>query len=504
MHVRVRIAFISFFSLLFFLALLVAPAWGQGSGVSVQALTRALRSGDREKALTLARELVRRQPKDPRSWTLEGIVLSDMKRPEEGLKAFQSALRLQPDFLPALEGAAEIAYNSHHPATARQLLQRLVRIRPEDQTAHAMLGVLSFEAKDCSAAVTHFEKSSEVIHGNPVALTEFGSCLMQLHRPSDAIPVFTRVSALQPQDWHSKYNLAVAEYQAHEYSGAVRTLQPLLKGPHPNVGALNLAGACYEAQNQTAKAVAALRQGIVLDPSDVRNYLDLATISLDHGSYQVGIDVLNTGLKVMPNSWRLHAERGVLNVQLGKFKQASADFETANHLQPSQQTANVAMGITLIQENHLDQSLDFVRKRLKQSPNDAVLNYLLAEILIRMGVHPGSSEYDEAVSAATHATRVNPSFVLARDDLAQLELMAGHLDAVIHESKRALAADPSDQTAVYHLIVAYRQRHNTTEVAALVKRLAVLTKAAQKKYELQNRVRLVVNSVPAARSGNTK
>lgn len=503
MRVRVRSIPILFFSLLFLFTLL-GTASGQGSGVSVQAVTQALRSGDHERALSLARALVREQPNDPRAWTLEGIVLSDIKQPVKGLKAFQSALRLQSDFLPALEGAAQIEYNNHHPAAASRLLERLVRLRPDDQTAHAMLGVLSFEKKDCSSTVTHFEKSGEVIHDNLAALTEYGGCLMQLHRPSQAIPVFTRVSALQPADWHSRYNLAVAEYQAHEYAEAVQSLQPLLNETRPNVDALNLAAACFEAQNQTAKAVAALRRGIMHDPHDVRNYLDLATISLDHGSYQVGIDVLNAGLQLMPNSWRLHAERGVLYVQIGKFKEASADFETANHLQPTQQTANVAMGIALIQENHLDRSLSFVRNRLKRSPNDAVLNYLLAEILIRMGTHPGLPEYEEAVRAATHATKIKPDFVLAWDDLAQLELMAGHLDAVIRDSKRAIDADPSDQTAVYHLIVAYRQRHDASEVAVLVNRLAVLTKAAQKKYELQNRVRLIVNSAPPEDSGNAK
>lgn len=504
MRIEGRFISVTSFALLFLVAVPGPPAWGQGSDASVQAVTQALRSGEREKALNLARRLVRSHPRDPRNWTLEGIVLSDMKRNEEALKAFQHALGVQANFVPALEGAAEIEYNSHHSAAAGRLLERLVRLRPGDQTAHAMLGVLSYERRDCSSAVTHFSESSAVIHNNLVALTEYGACLLRLHRPSDAVPVFTRISFLQPENWHSRYNLGVAEFEAHEYAEAVQTLQPLLAGPQPNENALNLAAACYEAQNQTAKAVAALRRAIALDPNDVRNYLDMATISLNHGSFQVGINIINAGLHLMPNSWKLHAERGVLYVQIGNFKRASADFELADRLKPSQETANVAIGIALIQQNHLDQSLRFVRKCLKQSPNDAVLNYLLAEILIRKGVRPGSAEFEEAVRAATHATKLKPNFVLARDDLAQLEMLGRHLEAVIRESKRALAADPSDQTAVYHLIVAYRRTHQTTEVAPLVKRLGALAKAARKQDEQRNRVRLVMNSLPAAESKASK
>lgn len=468
----------------------------QTQAASAQTVTEALRSGNLEMALRLAQQFVEAQPKDPRAWALEGIVLTTMKRTGDGLKAFQNALRLQPDFLPALEGAAQIEYNSRHAASARPLLERIVRLRPDDPTAHAMLGVLSFEAKDCNAAVAHFEKSKDVIQDNVTALSEFGGCLLEDRHAAEAVPVFSRILALQPADWHSRYNLGVAEYQADHYAQAITTLQPLLQEPHPNVDALNLAASCFEAQGETDKAVAALRRAIILAPTDVRNYLDLGTISLDHGSYQVGIDVVNAGLRLMPNSWQLHAERGVLYVQLENYTKATADFELASRLKPSQQMSSVAMGIELIQQNHLDRSLTYVREHLQQDPDNAVLNYLLAEIMIRKGVHPGSPEFEEALKAATRAVKKKPDFVLAYDDLAQLELMAGRMDDVIRESRRALEVDPSDQTAIYHMIVAYRRTHRTAEVAEMVKRLAAISMAAQKQREKQNRVRLVVGTAP--------
>lgn len=504
MSIKARTWGIAALAALLLVAVLPATITASGPEVSSQAVTQALRSGDYQKALSLAHLLVEAQPQDPRNWTLEGIVLSESKRPQEALTAFKKALHLQPNFLPALEGAAEIEYNSHHRASATRLLERLVHLRPDDQTAHAMLGVLSYERKDCSAAVSHFEKSNAVIQSSLVALKEYGSCLMRERKPSEAVPVFSRILVLRPDDWHSRYNLGVTEYQAHQYAKALQTLQPLLKGPGQNADALNLAASCYEELNETAKAVAALRQAIVLAPTDVRNYLDLGIISLDHGSFQAGVDIVDAGLRIMPNSWQLHAERGVLDVQMGNYKQATADFELASHLQPSQQMSNVAMGIELIQQNHLDRSLSFVRKRLKQDPNDATLNYLLAEILIRKGVHPGAPEFQEAVNAARRATKAKPDFVLARDDLAQLEMMEGHMQEVIHQSKLALASDPTDQTAVYHLLVAYRSTHQTAGVAAMVKRLAELSKLAQKKREQRNRVRLVVGSLPAEQSKASK
>jgi tetratricopeptide (TPR) repeat protein len=498
------ISIVSLVALVFVVAHVEAAAFSRHPVVSVQTVTEALQTGDYAKALSQVRLLVRTRPKDPRAWTLEGIVLSRMKRTEESLQAFNNALRLQRDFLPAVEGAAQSEYNNHHSAEASRLLEQLVRRQPSNETAHAMLGVLYFERKDCSSAISHFEKSSEVIHTNLPTLIEFGGCLLREHRALEAVPVFRRVLALQPVDLHMRYNLGVAEFQAQKYSATLQTLQPLLKEPHPNVDALNLASACYEAQNETAKAVESLRRAIVLAPTDVRNYLDLGAISLDHGSFQAGIDIIDTGLRLMPNSWQLHAVRGVLYVQIGDYQKATEDFEHARRLQPSQQMSSVAIGLELIQQNHLHQSMSYVQARLQHSPNDAVLNYLLAEILIRMGVRPGSLEFQEAVRAARRAIKLKPDFVLARDDLAQLEMMAGHMQEVIAESKAALAADPSDQTAVYHLIVAYRSTHQTAKVAQLVRHLAALSMAAQRQREQRNRVRLQVSGAPSEGSDGSK
>jgi tetratricopeptide (TPR) repeat protein len=489
-----RVAFLIVFS---FVAIPFTTVSGQNSSVRVQAIANALRIQDYETALNLTRVLVQTQPNDPRNWTLEGIVFLDMKRTQEGLRAFQSALRLQPDYIPALEGAAQVQYNSQYPASARPLLERLIELRPQDQMVHAMLGALAYQDKRCSSAVTHFRKGGTVIQNNLTALSELGGCLLRLHRAAEAVAVFARITTLQTEDWHSRYNLAVAEFEANEYAEAVQSLQPLLEKPHGNAAMLNLAASCYEAQDKIPQAVATLRRAMLLAPYDVQNYLDLAAISLDHGSFRAGIDVLDVGLGRLPHSWKLHAARGVLYVQLGNFKEANADFELASRLQPSQQTANIAMGIALVQEHHLNKSLNFVRSRLRKSPNDAALDYLLAEILIRKGVTPGSPEFEEAIQAATRAKKLNPDFVLARDDLAQLQLVAGHLHAAIRESQRALAVDPSDRTAVYHLIVAYRRTHQTAAVAALTKRLAVLSNAALKRDEQRNRVRLVVNDLPA-------
>jgi tetratricopeptide (TPR) repeat protein len=473
---------------LFSLALLT-PA--QTIVPTIDSVVAALRSRDYAQALRLSQELARAHPTDPRPWTLEGMALEGLGRTQEGLRAFEHALQIDPNNVAALEAAAQLEFQAGSPK-ALPFLERLIRLNPKDETSHAMLGALAFNRKDCATAVAHYQKSPQVLSNNVLGLRGFGACLFRLDRYSEAIPVFQRLAELQPGDAESIYDLGLVQFQAHQYADAIHTLLPLTQGAAENSRALNLIAAAYEANQQTPQAVSALQRAIKLAPREAENYLDLATISLDHGAFQVGVDVVNAGLHVLPDSAPLYLERGVLEVQMDHYDQANADFEKAAALNPLQNYSSVALGISLLQRNELPRSLEVVKQRLVKSPNDAVLNYLLAEIHIRMGVEPGTPAFKEAVAGAQRALRNDPKFALAADTLTELYLRSGQTALAERTARLALKSDPNDQSALYHLIVCLRKKKgDLSEMPQLVQRLAEATARLREQEGALNRFKLV-------------
>ncbi len=482
--------------------ILLAPAvHAQENSGAIQPIIAALRSQNNSRALALCQELTHSQPRNPRLWTLEGMALGGLGRNKESLASFKRALAIDPDYVPALEGAAQLQFQLSMPA-AEPYLQTLVRLNPQNSTAHAMLGALAFRRKNCPLAVAHFEKSRGAISSNVLALGEFGACLLRQDRPDASVPVFERIVDLRPRDWHSQYNLALALFRARRYANAIRTLLPITEGPSANATALNLAGAAYESNGQTPQAVAALRQAMALAPRDADNYLDLATICLDHASFSVGVDVLKAGLRILPGSAPLHLELGVLLVQLGRFEDADAEFRQAAALQPAQNAGAVALSISLLQENKPGESLELVRRRLSRDPGDPVLNYLLAEILLRKGIQPGTPEFREAVAAAKRSVRRKPDFATAQDTLAELYLREGGITRAAAASRLALKADPTDQAALYHLVICARRGGEREQAAPLAARLARVAAAAQKRTAARDRFRLVEQG-PGSRNVNS-
>ena len=461
---------------------------------TVDSVLAALRSRDYAAALRLSQELARANPNDPRSWTLEGMALEGLGRVTESLGAFEHALQIDQDNLAALEGAAQLEFQAGSPQ-ALPFLEKLLRLRPQNQTAHAMMAALAFKHKDCATTVAHYQKSPDVVANNVPALSQFGACLVHLDRPADAVSVFQRIAELRPEIPDARYDLGLAQYGAHRYADAIRTLLPLTEGgpEGQRSAALNLIAAAYEADQQTPAAVAALQEAIALAPRDVNNYLDLATISLDHGAFQVGVDVVNAGLHVLPDSAALYLERGVLEVQMmDRYDQANADFQKAAALNPLQNDSTVALGISLLQENKLDESVQVVKQRLAKAPDDPTLNYLLAELFIRKGVEPGTPAFQQAVAAAERALRKQPGFNLAADTLTELYLRAGQTSLAEKISRQALKSDPNDQSALYHLIVCLRKnKGGQSELPQLVQRLAEATARLREQEEALNRFKLV-------------
>jgi tetratricopeptide (TPR) repeat protein len=442
---------------------------------STEAIRSALQAKDYAQALQLTTSGLRQSPKDARLWTLQGIALAGLGKDHEALAAYDKSLSFSPNYLPALEGAAGLEYKAGS-AHAIPRLNRIIEQLPNDPTSHAMLAVLAYQQRDCKTAVKHFALSRQIISAQPGALAEYGSCLMDLERAQEAIPMFQQLVTQFPEDSHARYTLASAQLAAHLGKDAVETLEPLLAAKEPNSDVLDLASSAYEEQGDTPKAVELLRQAIVSNPTNIKYYLDFATLSFTHQSFQVGIDMLNVGLKRAPNEAPLYVARGILYIQLAQYEEGESDFQTAMRLDPSQASGAVAQGMAQIQQSNLDQALTTVVSQLKNHGQDAFLFYMKAQILAQKGPLPGSPEFKEAITAATRATQLNPSFVLPRDILGGLYLKSGQLDLAIEQCRLALHGNPSDQEALYHLIQALRQsgKGSKTEMAELVKRLADL------------------------------
>ena len=485
----------------------LAMAQSQSGTADITAIVAKLREGDSSGALMLSQTELRSFPRDCRLLSLQGVALNTLHRSNDSLRSFQHALALCPSSLPALEGAAQLEFAAgNHAAIA--LLDRIVSIRPDDNTSHAMLATMLAHDGDCVAAMPHFEATMALFPQQPDLLFAYGSCLFRTEKWSEAVAAFSELSREHPGE-DATYDLAVVQEKAGQLKDALATLESLIEvgnrtGYGNESGAVNaqrtseralvLGSRIAEETGDTPRAVNLLRNAILLNPENVDNYLAFARLADAHRSFQVGIDMINAGITRLPNAAPLYVSRGVLHVQLSQIAEAEADFQHAHQLDPQLSFAMDAIGILQTQKHENAASLALFRQQAQLHPQDALVQYLLAEALSQSTSTDANTEagtnLKEAITVAKKACTLEPDYEPAIDLLGELYLRAEQPALAERQAELALARDPNDTVALFTEIRAKHKLGDEAAVPALVKRLELAKKGDLARTQQMSRYQL--------------
>src|SRR5437868_12438937 len=148
------------FTLGAFLLAACSTVLAQSSEGQIEPVTSALRARNYDQAVELSRAALQSSPNNAQLWTLQGIAFASKGSNKDALTAFQRALKISPNSIAALAGAAQLEYQAGH-QTAVPLLDHLLQLRPEDPTANAMLAVLEYRKGNCPDATPPFAKAGE-------------------------------------------------------------------------------------------------------------------------------------------------------------------------------------------------------------------------------------------------------------------------------------------------------------------------------------------------------
>jgi tetratricopeptide (TPR) repeat protein len=422
-------------------------------------------------ALQILQPLLKQYPRDPRLWTLHGLALAGLDQTKASLASFDHALLIQPSFLPALEGASQTAYLHGDPA-AMHYVRKLLAAAPENPVANAMAGALAYQAHDCSNSDKYFQQSREAVFQSTNALAEFADCLLKSNRADEAAQVLTRGVELHPESIQLKYNLAVAELQDHKPEQAISVLAPL--SAVRDSGLLNLLASAYIQTNQPDDAFRTLEAAIEISPTDETNYLDLAILCLEHNQEDRSVAAATAGIARIQKPASLYLIRGVAYAQLAQYDKAESDFVAAAQIEPDQPHSTIAMSLLYSDRNQLDKEKELLNRQLKTTPDDAVTNYLLADLLIRSGAEPGQPAFEEAEAHLARSLKSKPDSAEAQILMGKLLEQQSDLPGALKHYDLALATEPENRSALDRKFVLLRKLHRNQDAAEVLARLKLV------------------------------
>jgi len=339
-----------------------------------------LRRNEIDKAMEAVKALEKKQPKNPLTFQMYGLVHMAKRDVPAARRNFDKALELQPNYLPAAYNLAMLDLAEKRPEDARkryeamiakdekndqlylaladlqartgaepkaigETLQRAVGANPQSVPARLALIEFHLRTKDTKAALTAAQAAVAAMPNDPRILEASGVALEAAGEINQAIETYNKVAALQPQ-----------------------SPQPLLR----------LAG-LYARQKDTSKAIDALRRAKKLTPNARDLVPQLVQVYMAANRADEALKEVRELQKSDPKFAGGYALEGDIYLAQRKFAQAEKPYRDALKLEPNAEAVVIRLHRTLAEGGKSGEAEALAKKWIADNPKNVAMRLYLGE-----------------------------------------------------------------------------------------------------------------------------
>ena len=308
-----------------------------------------------------------------------------------------------------------------------------------------------------------------------------GTVLTSHGQFTEAIPHLLAARGRVVNEYAADFNLALCYVATEQPKKAIPLLIGLRNGGQDNAAVENLLAQAYVGDSQNQRALETLQRAAVFTPENEKLYMFVADACMGKQAYAVGMQVVDLGLKHLPNSARLHFERGMFLTLTDRFDDARSDFHLAKQLAPDSDISYIAGAEESMFDGNVAEAIRVSREGISKGHDSFMLLTLLGEALLRSGIAPGQKEFEEARQALERAVAERPSYPSAQLALGKLYLLGGQTANAITHLEAARAMDPGNPAVYSNLAAAYRKLGDTNKAEESLSMLAKLNAAQAEK-----------------------
>ena len=186
----------------------------------------------------------------------------------------------------------------------------------------------------------------------------------------------------------------------------------------------------------------------------------MGLVEAQRGHHKDSEILLRQAARINPRSAEVHANRGNVQRELGRFAEAIASYDLALALRPNYPNALNGRAIALVALARFDEALTDYDKTLALDPNFIMARYNRGLALARLRrLEAAIADYDSVLA-------LDPGFLQGHVDRANALAGLGRLDDALAAYDRALAVEPRLAPALYNRGLALLQASRFTDALA--------------------------------------
>ena len=370
---------------------------------------------------------------------------------KEAEAALESLLKSQPNSVDAYRLLGAVFEREQKLQQAESALQRAVELSGgKDPQALFLLCQTEFELKKKTEALGLAHDLASLAGDNPQAHYALGRLLRENGVTPEAIQELATAVRLAPGNPAVTTELIVAYLDQGRSQEADALLRSFI-GSASYEDLLN-AGSRFGETGKSRAAGEAFERAVQLKPDSYDAAFNLGFAYYHQGNSQKALDTLN---RIPPdlasNQADYHYLRGKIEAALHHQQAAGEEYLAALKLEPDNESLCSDAGLLFFHFENFWKSLDVYEKCAQRLPDSAPIETGFALTYFRLG------KYDDAASTFQKVLNLRPDADAAREALAFLDYVSGHLVEAKHLLESRLNSAGADYYLYYlHALVLVR------------------------------------------------
>jgi tetratricopeptide (TPR) repeat protein len=282
----------------------------------------------------------------------------------------------------------------------------------------------------------------------------------------DSETLFTRMIAVNPQNYMAQYNLAnLYSREQHPAEAEAHYLAALQAEPNYADACNNLAS-LYLSEKRFDDALRQYAQALRVHPQPLffLNYAntlaDEASAKHDTNLFASAVQAYGQAILADPTSSDAHLNLGLTWQAQGHDAEAAAEFRRALALNPASEPAHSNLAGALLRLHSLDEAIAEYTAAEKLEPNRAETHHWLGVCYVQKNEMPSATtEFDALV-------RLQPNNATAQGNLANALAAQNKIEDAIPHYLAALQLDPGNSQTEFNLGLTLAHAGRTAEAAA--------------------------------------
>lgn len=368
----------------------------------------AAADGKTDLAMNFVNQALVQDPQNPDNWVLRGDIAQAMSDKESAISHYQQALELDSNNTPAQVDLVSLYIASQRLQESEKSISTYERHYPQSPMLHYMKGLSLNASHQYKEAATEALTALNRLPDYMPFILLLGSASYQMGDLPEARKAYARFLEAYPHNNSARLMLATISLRLKQPVETLQTLAPFMVDTgHPAPYVYEMAAAAF----------------------------------MQNGDYDNAALYLSKATSRDPGNADLRAKLGLTRLYDGETGQAVADLEAAIKLDPARLDAENELALLYLGQKNYDQALRHIKILLKKSPGNPDFHNLQGVAFVGMNNLP------QATQSFNEALRINPRFVPARINLAELDLKSGQIVAAKNKLTGILEQDPTNLQA---------------------------------------------------------